>query len=205
MWSLTKGSEGDSFSCIQMMLNPTLSTRFSYLLLLTHNPHLSFAPALVPFFLGDYSAVLSLIRLPHSSSLSLFISFLSSFYRLLSPISPRTWIYLLLPSPPPRLPVSLFSFYLSVFLSSFPEITACKRFHLSPPWREDCPADREAWSAFQSFMMSQPPRSNTLTSKTPTHIIRPHKWHNKKVKPIIRKQLCLFPPYGINNKWGKHS
>lgn len=77
MWSLTKGSEGDSFSCIQMMLNPTLSTRLSYLLLLTHNPHLSFAPALVPFFLGDYSAVL-----PSSVSLILLL------YPYLSHFSP---------------------------------------------------------------------------------------------------------------------
>lgn len=147
MWSLTKGSEGDSFSCIQMMLNPTLSTRLSYLLLLTHNPHLSFAPALVPFFLGDYSAVLSLIRLPHSSSLSLFISFLSSFYRLLSPISPRTWIYLLLPSPPPPSPGKSL-FLLSVCLS------------LIIP-RDNC---MQALSSFSSLKRRLPSRQRSMVS-----------------------------------------
>ena len=34
MWSLTKGREGDSFSCIQMMLKPTLLTLLSSHLLL---------------------------------------------------------------------------------------------------------------------------------------------------------------------------
>lgn len=43
MWSLTKGREGDSFSCIQMMPNPTLSTLLSSHLLLTPTPHPSFS------------------------------------------------------------------------------------------------------------------------------------------------------------------
>ena len=54
MWSLTKGREGDSFSCIQMMLNPTLSTLPS--------SHLLLLALLFPcYFLWEgYNAVCSL-------------------------------------------------------------------------------------------------------------------------------------------------
>lgn len=102
MWSLTKFRDRDSVSCIQMMLNKALSTLLS--------PHLSFTPAQTFFFLHLAApGTCSLNALPHPSSPYIFISFLSSIYRLLSPLFQLGLEYIascLAPSPPDTLSLS---------------------------------------------------------------------------------------------------
>lgn len=164
VWSLTNSREGDSFFCIQMMLNPTLSTLFVPPTPHPYSSSFSFSAFSVPFHWRGYYAVCYLICLPHPSFPSLFISFLSSFYRLLSPISPRTWIYLLLPGPislSPTLSVSLFSSISPSFSLIFLRDNCVQALSSFSSLKRRLPSrHREAESAFQSSMMSRTPRPN---------------------------------------------
>lgn len=172
MWSLTKGREGDSFSCIQMMLNPALSTLLSSHLLASPSPRAPFFPS----FLCYFSAKATKQPIPSSVSLILLLyPYLSNsclpsigsfplFHQGREYISPCP-----APSPLPLF-VSLFSSITLSFFLIFLRDNCVQALSSFSSLKRRLPSrHREAESAFQSSVMSRTPRPILLTSETLTH------------------------------------